>query len=222
MRFNLYFKILAMTLVIGILGGCATSKPYDYTAFKESRPRSILLLPPLNSTPDVRATYSMFSHMTSPLAEAGYYVFPVTLVDETFKENGLAQPAEMHAASPAKLREIFGADAALYVNVTEYGTSFQVFNSVTVVSADAKLVDLKTGTVLWAKSATASSNEGQNQVGGGLAGLLIAAIVKQVMANTLDQSHQIASTVSDRLLAAGTHQGILYGPRAPNFGKDGN
>lgn len=222
MRFNLYIKALAMALAIGILGGCAATKPYDYTAFRESRPRSILVLPPLNSTPDVRATYSMLSHMTSPLAEAGYYVFPVTLVDETFRENGLVQPTEMHAAPPAKLREIFGADAALYVNVTKYGASFQVLNSATVVSADAKLVDLKTGKTLWAKSATASSSEGQNQAGGGLAGLLITAIVKQVLASTLDQSHQIASTASGRLLAVGTPQGILYGPRAPNFGKDGN
>jgi hypothetical protein len=186
MRFNLYIKALAMALAIGILGGCAATKPYDYTAFRESRPRSILVLPPLNSTPDVRATYSMLSHMTSPLAEAGYYVFPVTLVDETFRENGLAQPTEMHAAPPAKLREIFGADAALYVNVTKYGASFQVLNSATVVSADAKLVDLKTGKTLWAKSATASSSEGQNQVGGGLAGLLITAIVKHFGSESSD------------------------------------
>ena len=42
---------------------------------------------------------------------------PVAMVAEAFKENGLTQPSDMHATSPAKLREIFGADAALYITV---------------------------------------------------------------------------------------------------------
>ena len=66
--------------------GCANNRqPYDYTAFKQSRPASILVIPPLNNSPDVAATYSMLSQVTLPLAEAGYYVFPVSLVDETFR-----------------------------------------------------------------------------------------------------------------------------------------
>jgi len=50
--------------------------------------------------------------------------------------------------------------------------------------------------------------------------LLIAAIVKQVMATTLDQSHQIAGVATARLLSAGTPNGLLFGPRSPNYGKD--
>ena len=63
---------------------------YDYTAYKQSRPRSILVLPPLNESPEVAASHSMLSQVTMPLAEAGYYVLPVALVDETFKQNGMS------------------------------------------------------------------------------------------------------------------------------------
>ena len=220
MKLNQLNKLLAATVAVVFMAGCATKAPFDYTAFKESRPRSILVLPPLNNTPEVQASYSVLSYATVPLAEAGYYVFPVTLVTEAFKENGLSQPAEMHGAPPDKLRQIFGADAALYISISKYGTTFQVLNSATVVTADAKLVDLKTGKVLWTNTATASSQEGQNQGGGGLVGMLIVAVIKQVMATAMDQGHQIAGLTTSRLLSAGIPNGILFGPRSPNAGKD--
>lgn len=221
MQWTSFAKLLAVASAALVMTGCATAPPYDYAAYKASRPRSILVLPPLNNTPEIYAPYSVLSQATFPLAESGYYVLPVSLVTETFRENGMTQPAEMHSASSDKLRQIFGADAALYVNISKYGTSFQVVNSVTVVTADAKLVDLKTGKQLWTGSASASSEEGQNnQQQGGLAGLLIAAIVKQVLASTTDQSHKIAGMTANRLMSAGQKNGLLYGPRSPNYGKD--
>ena len=212
---------LFICLFMTILGtGCATVQPYDYSAYKRHHPRSILVLPPVNDSPDVNATYSMFSQLTYPLAESGYYIFPAALVDETFKQNGLNSPADIHAVAPAKLQQIFGADAALYVTITQYGTSYTIINSAAIVSANAKLVDLKTGNLLWQGSATASSDEGQNNSSGGLAGLLITAIIKQIANNVLDVSHQVAGVASQRLLFARPPNGILNGPRSPNYGKD--
>ena len=114
---------VATLVVIAALGACATPSPYDYTAFKQNRPASMLVLPPVNETPDVTATYGVLSQVTLPLAEAGYYVLPVSLMDETFRQNGLNDPAEIHDVSPRRLREIFGADAAVYIKVTQYGTA---------------------------------------------------------------------------------------------------
>ena len=76
----------------------------------------MLVLPPLNETPEVDASYGVLSQVTLPLAEAGYYVVPVSLMDETFRQNGLGSPAEIHEVSPRKLREIFGADAVVYTS----------------------------------------------------------------------------------------------------------
>ncbi|WP_051516734.1 DUF799 domain-containing protein [Herbaspirillum sp. RV1423] len=215
------FKGIAVTLLLAVLAtGCATQqKPYDYAAFKESKPRTILVLPPLNNSPDVAATYGMLSQVTYPLAESGYYVLPVTLVDETFKQNGLTTPADIHNVAPAKLREIFGADAGLYVDVQKYGSSYIVVNSVTMVTAEAKLLDLRTGKVLWEGSATASSNEGQNN-SNGLVGILVSAIVNQIIATSTDASYNMAGLASARLLMAGHKNGILYGPRSPKYQSD--
>jgi hypothetical protein len=202
-----------------VLAGCTPPEKADYTAFKQSRPRSILVLPPLNESPDVKATYGVYAAVTRPLAEAGYYVLPVALVDETFKQNGLANAGEINTVPAAKLRQIYGADAALYVTVTEYGTSYQVIASATVVAAKAQLVDLKTGATLWTGSAAASSNEGQG-ASGGLIGILVTAAVTQIVNSATDAGDAIAPITTARLLSGGLPNGILYGPRSPKYGSD--
>lgn len=213
-------KLMAGLLALALLGGCVSPKTVDYAAYKQARPKTILVLPPLNNSPDVKASYSMLSQVTFPLAEAGYYVLPITLVDETFRQNGLTTPADIHQAPANKLKEIFGADAALYITVTDYGTRYLIISSETVVTATAKLVDLKTGTTLWTGSARASSEEGGNNSGGGLIGALITAAVKQVINSSTDAGYPIAGVTSARLLSAGQPAGLLYGPRSPKYGTD--
>lgn len=211
---------LAMAAVL-LTAACAAPRPAtDYSAFKAARPRSLLVLPPLNQSPDVVAPWAVLAQATAPLAESGYYVMPVTLVADTFKENGLAVPADMHAVAPAKLREIFGADAALYISVSRYGTSYQVLDSSAVVTAQARLVDLRDGSVLWTGAATASNAEQQHQQGGGLVGLLVMAVVKQILNSVTDASYPVAGVMSQRLLSAGRPGGLLYGPRSPKYGSD--
>ncbi|CAJ0818315.1 MULTISPECIES: DUF799 domain-containing protein [Ralstonia] len=216
-----FLKLFAAASVVALMAGCAApTKNIDYSAFKASKPRSIVVLPPLNESPDVGATYGMLSQVTVPLAEAGYYVLPVALVDETFRQNGLTTAGDIHGVPVAKLHDIFGADAALYVTVTQYGSKYMVVSSATVVSADAKLVDLKSGQTLWTGHASASNNEGGNNSGGGLIGMLVSAAVNQIIANVTDQGYKVAGTTSARLLSAGQPGGLLYGPRSPKYGTD--
>src|SRR5476649_1231311 len=171
--------LLSAALITLALTGCAKPVSYDYTAFKESKPKSILVLPPVNHSPDVNASHSVASVVTMPLAEDGFYVFPVAVVDETFKQNGMTSPEDIRSVSVVKLREIFGADAALYIDITSYGSTYMVVSSETRVTANAKLVDLRNGKVLWTGNATASDNENSNN-NGGIIGMLVQAAVKQI------------------------------------------
>ena len=209
----------ATLLVAAVLSACATRTPYDYTAFKQNRPVSMLVLPPLNETPEVTATYGVLSQVTLPLAEAGYYVVPVSLMDETFRQNGLNNPAEIHDVSPRKLREIFGADAAVYIKVTQYGTGYRVIDSETRVTAEARIVDLRTGELLWQGGASASSSENRSSNQGGLAGLLVSAVVTQIIETSSDTSFKYAGIASQRLFSRRAN-GVPYGPRSPNYQKD--
>ncbi len=211
------FLLTGMVLTL-LLTGCAKKASYDYTAFKESKPRSILVLPPVNHSPDVNASHSMLSTVTAPLAEDGFYVFPVAVVEETFKQNGITGAEDIRSVSAAKLREIFGADAALYIDITSYGSSYMVVSNETRVTANAKLVDLRNGKVLWTGNATASDSENDNN-NGGIIGMLVQAAVKQISSTISDKGHDIAGLTSYRLLSASQTDGLLYGPRSPNYGK---
>jgi len=215
---SIFIQRTLLSLMVILLAACATPASYDYTAFKQSKPRSILVLPPLNQTPDTHATYTVLSTVTQPLAESGYYVFPVALVDQTFKENGLPNPEDMRHAPLNKLREIFGADAVLYLTVTQYGSAYKVVSSDIVVSVSAKLVDTRTGKLLWDGSASATN--AQNNNGGGLTGILIGAVVNQIVNSVRGDSANLPITrlTSVDLLSA-KPGGLLYGPRSPMYGK---
>lgn len=214
-------RILAsITAACAVLltAGCAgPTKQVDYAAFKASRPRSIVVLPPLNESPDVNATFGVLSQVTTPLAEAGYYVLPVALVNETFRQNGVTEPGDIHQLPPAKLHDIFGADTALYITVKQYGTQYVVLQSQTVVTVDAKLLDLKSGETLWTGSANATD---QSDSSHGVIGALINAAIKQIVDTSTDHAYTVAGTADYRLLSAGQPGGMLYGPRSPKYESD--
>ena len=125
---------------------------------------------------------------------------------------------DIRSVSAAKLREIFGADAALYIDITSYGSTYMVVSSETRVTANAKLVDLRNGKVLWTGNATASDNENSNN-NGGIIGMLVQAAVKQISSTMSDKGHDIAGLTSYRLLSATQTDSLLYGPRSPEYGK---
>ena len=216
-------RSLRLVLGVGVallLGACATKPPYDYTAFKQSRPQSMLVLPPVNDSADVKATSGVMATVTVPLAEAGYYVMPVSMVDETFKQNGLTTPNDIQEVSAAKLREIFGADAAVYLRVKDYGTRYLIVGSDTRVTVEGKIVDLRNGAVIWEGRATASSQESESNNQAGLVGLLVKAVVTQIIGTVTDASFNYAGIANQRLLGAPIKNGVLFGPRSPNYQKD--
>ena len=209
------YGFLFVVAAIALLSGCAS--PPDYTAFRAHRPRSVLVIPPLNESTDLKATYGVLSTVTRPLAEMGYYVFPVAVIDQFLKENGMPTPGEMNQIPLKKVDEVIGADAALYLVVDQYGTKYQVLDSSTIVRMHARLVDVKTGTLLWtgAIDLRDSSSSGSQ----GLVGMLVSAAVNQVVAHSSDEAHKIAFTASANLFM--THnKGLLYGPYRPEFGTD--
>jgi len=218
------FLVTTLLLTGLVLTGCASSPAVNknMTVYKQHMPQSILVLPPVNDSPDVKATYSYWPTVITPVAEAGYYVFPISVVDSMFKENGVTNGHDAQSISPQKLQEIFGADAALYIRIKEYGSKYQVIQSVATVSVDAKLVDLKTNETLWTgeKKAVQSSNSGNND----LLTALVGALVEQIAGSLNDRAYPLATIVNTQLFTPTQHNpglGLLYGPRSPKYQQDG-
>lgn len=211
-------KFLLSIVLVLLLSACQSyqPKPLDYTYFKASQPKSILVVPPLNESTDVKATWGMLAATTKPLSEAGYYVFPVALVNETFRQNGLTTAADIHQVNLRKLQEIFNNDAVLYIIIRDYGTQYQIIQSVTTVSADARLVDARNGRELWTGSVHFSESSNQNN-NLDLGSALINAVVHQIVNTLHDRGYLVARAASQQLLSPNKFNGILYGPRSPHY-----
>lgn len=212
-------KLFVLLTSLILLAGCAKQKvdSYDYTELKNSKPKSILVVMPTNSSVDAKADINVLARASYPLGELGYYVFPVALVDEIFKQNGLTDGNAIRSAKTNKIREIFGADAIFYVNVEEYGTSYKLIDSVTNVSLEGKLVDLKTGKTLW--EGAGSFAQGSSNSNDGLLVMLVKAAVSQIMDTSKDKGYQIAAPATSNLVHLGKNGGLLIGPKHPDYNK---
>lgn len=204
--------ITVFCLLLSFLAiGCAT--PYNYDKFRAAKPRSILVLPPINQSTDIRGTYGYLSTVTMPVAEKGYYVFPVAIIDHMMKENGLPSANEMHQTSLRKILEILNPDAVLYLTLEKYGTNFGVVASRTTVTVTGKLVSTRSGEVLWEGKASATPDSSSS--GGGILGALISSAITQAVNSSSDYAHDVSRQANGDLFFT-KNQGLLNGPYSPN------
>lgn len=192
-------KLILIVMMLAVASGCAVQEPRKPTLYGPL-PTSILVLPPLNNSVEVNAPYTFISTISRPLAERGYYVFPVSVIDAFLKNNGLPTPAEMNAVPIDKFNEHIAPDAILYTTITDWGQKYQVLSSNTVVKADLKLVDAKTGQLLWKGRISEKRSSGDNNQGG-LVGALVSAVVDQVAGSLKDYTPELSRTGAYNVLS---------------------
>ena len=209
---------LAALAALWLLNGCATStqQPYDYSNFRAHEPRSILVLPPLNHSTDLDATYGWLSTVSRPLAEHGYYVFPVEVVDRFLKENGLPTAGDMHQVPLEKMREVTGADAVLFVTLEQYGSKYQLINTATIVRVHAQLVDTRTQVLLWEGHGHAEQDSSSGS--SDLFSDLISALVAQVINSRTHPAHEVSRLANYNLFLT-ANVGLPLGPYSPRYSK---
>lgn len=207
-----YFSALFLVLSALLLSGCQTPQPYDYSALNKSKPRSILVIPPANNTVEVNAPYIFLSTITRPLAEKGYYVFPVSMIENFFRESGMALSEEMNEIPLDKIRQHIGPDAVLYVTIDEWGQKYELLASRAVVSSTWRLIDARTGEVLW--DATARAEQKSDDGNQGLIGALVNAVVTQIVGTLADHTPMLSSN-ANTFAIFNAQRGLLNGPYAP-------
>jgi hypothetical protein len=90
-----------------------------------------------------------------------------------------------------------------------------VLASVTVVSAAARLVDTRTGTLLWEGTVFAEANSGES---GNLLGDMLSAVVSQIVDYSTDQARSLAEQANVQY--ATKDRGLLHGPYSPRYGQE--
>lgn len=198
-------KWLMVLFFCGVLVGCSNTATHQRAAsLQSSMPQSILVLPPTNRSVEVDAPWIFLSTISKPLAERGYYVFPVSVVARLMRENGMHTPAQMHQIPLDLLQKHTGAQAVLYVDIKDWGQTFQLLSSKTEVKAHMKLVLTATGQTLWSGVAEASKS---SQTSSSLAESLISAVITQIDGSLFDHTYELSQQANKRALRA-----LPYGP----------
>jgi hypothetical protein len=164
-----------------LLTGCAANAPKktDLTAFNAAKPRSILVVPAVNKSLDVDAPTYLLTTLSVPLAEKGYYVFPVHTAKTVLEQEGFYEGEQVQKQPPEALAKLFGADAVLFVTINRWDAQYALIQTTVTVDFDYRLV-YKDGTELW-KANKQMQYAPQNQNTGSPLGNLIAAAVSAAL-----------------------------------------
>ena len=201
--------------VFSLVAGCVTPPPKDYTKFREIDPKAILVVPVVNRSVDVNAPDYFLTTISRPVAERGYYVFPVNLVKRMLEDDGLADADMVHSSNPVRLAELFGADAVLYISIEHWDAQYMVLSTQVTVEFKYTLKCGKTGETIW------ESSESMVYVppsSGGVGGLLVMAItaaIAKAAPNYIPLSQQ-----ANAIGVTKPHSGLPAGPYLDTHGKD--
>ncbi|MEI6459856.1 MAG: GNA1162 family protein [Pseudomonadota bacterium] len=213
-------SLTAFSIVITLLAlaGCATPpKHSNYTQFRAESPRSILVVPVTNRSVEVNAPDYFLSTISRPLAERGYYVFPVNMVKSVLADDGLSDANMVHAGDPRRLGEMFGADSVLYVSIERWDAKYIVLSTSVTVALKYTLKSTHSGEEIWSNHQT-MVYQPQHNSNGGLAGLIADAIVAAI-AKAAPNYLPLAVMANDQAINL-KNTGLPAGPYDGAFGKD--
>lgn len=176
-RLNRRMRAPLFLLAALLPAACVTQTgPRDLSAFKDANIHSVLVVPPLNRTQEVAAPDYYISTIGKPLAERGYYVFPVHAVKRVLEEDGLYDANLVHEADARHLGELFGADSILYVTVENWQAEYIILSTTLKVKFAFTLKRGDTGETVWTNQAEYVYDTASQTGGQGLIGLVAKAI----------------------------------------------
>ena len=215
MRFGLTSCLLAAGLA---LAGCATTPDTkDYTTFRQSKPRSLVVVPVINHSNEAEAADLFLTTLPVPLAERGYYVFPTHMVKRLMEQEGLSDPQLVHSTDTRRLAGLFNADAVLYVEVLDWKAQWVLTSSQIVVKFLYTLKDGRTGNLLWQDERPFVYSNSSSS-GNILADIIASAITAAIQNSQSDYTPVAMSANQLALLTPGI--GLPHGPYSPMFEQD--
>ena len=190
---NKRFLYTLILLLVVLLSGCATipktTKGSEFPKMYEEQPKSLLILPPMNESSDAEAKRYYMTTVETPFALMGYYTFPVEIVSDVMKQEGVYDTELLYNMPLEKFHEFFGADAVLFTRIKEWKVSYAIVASTLTVSIEAEIKSTKSNETLWHYSGTVVVDLSGGNGGGSLAGLIASAVataINTAMADYVD------------------------------------
>lgn len=111
-RLILYAFVCCLASSCGMLS--TVTRESQYSKMYEEKPITLLVMPPINNSTNVEAKELLYTSISRPLVEAGYYVISPLLAMDILKAES-AYDAEMFFNAPLTMfNNYFGADAVVF------------------------------------------------------------------------------------------------------------
>jgi hypothetical protein len=138
-------KIAIILICCFVATGCAPilTRGVQYANMYEHKPITLLVMPPINNTTNVEAKDLLYTSISKPLIEAGYYVISPYLAMDVLK-NESAYDAELFIDAPLNsFQQYFGADAVVFSIINTWTKQgFGVRTDITYIIKSARTNDV--------------------------------------------------------------------------------
>lgn len=111
---RLIYFILACCLVSSCGITNTATRGSQYPKMYEEKPVTLLVMPPINNTNNVEAKDLLYTSISRPLVEAGYYVISPLIAMDVLKAESAYDAENFFEAPLDKFQNYFGADAVVF------------------------------------------------------------------------------------------------------------
>lgn len=184
-------RIVYFLLASFMLTSCSmmssVTRESQYAKMYEEKPITMLVMPPINNTTNVEAKDLLYTSISRPLAEAGYYVFSPLLAMDILKAESAYDAELFFDASLTAFNDYFGADAVVFSVIDKWakkGLGIQAKIRYVIKSA-------YTNEVLFDRSCDLYLDLSVNSGTGGVIGALVDLAASAI--NTAVTDHIIAA-----------------------------
>lgn len=175
--------------------------------------RSILVLPASNESTDAEAPELYGVTISEPLTNAGYYAFPVDVVTEVLRKEGISEVSSISNLPGSAFKQGFGADAVLFVNITRWEKVYVVLSGGVHVDLQFRMISTETDETIWKYSVNQFIDTSGDANG---AGGIIGALITTALSTALTKNFRVAQLANSSAVTA-----LPAGPYSAKFRLDG-
>jgi len=208
-----YLLIFMFALLLSGCGSAMVTKGTEFPKMYQEQPRSLLILPPMNESTDAEAKDYYMTTAEMPFALMGYYTFPVEMVSDIMKQEGVYDTELLYNLPMGKFKEYFGADAVLLTRIKKWDVAYMVFASTLTVAIEAKIVSTSSSEELWKyRGVVRVDLSGGNSNGGSIGGLIASAVataINTAAADYVTYAHQANARIIYSLPVGPYHEAYM-------------
>lgn len=207
-RKNQFFKPPFLCCFLVFIAACATPLQKTQVSKKfllnrEKLPSlKIAILPVEGKQEEAKFLRSAFH---ASFMDSGLNIVERFIVDGALEKKSWNDPEKFLEIPPQKLGETLGADALLYCKVTRWSKFYAILYSSLTVGLELKLVDARTGELLWANEQVDREFEGLFKIPFGILSAAISPMVFVAKKENLNNlANKLVKNITESLIKPGT------------------